>query len=175
MFLHLCVILFTGGLCPSMHHRARDRGSLSRGLCLGGGLCPGGSLSGGVSVRRGICPGVLSRGVSVQGLCQGSLGGHCQGDPPPYGNKWVVYMLLECILVSSRVLLLSITMWLWPEAMRIKQHFHTLGHLNSPSCFNILSIYYRLHEKLVGCPLECRKGHFSPLKTTKPLTTNMQG
>ena len=78
MCLHLSVILFTGGgLCPSMHHRSHDqRGvsgeSLSRGvsvqggLCPGflcpGGLCPGGSLSRGSLSRRS-----LSRGVSVQG------------------------------------------------------------------------------------------------------------
>ena len=39
MFLHLSVILFTGGSLSS-------RLSLSRGVSVQGGLCPGGSLSG---------------------------------------------------------------------------------------------------------------------------------
>ena len=40
MFLHLCVILFTGGeggWLPSMHHRSHDQGSVFRGgVCLQG-------------------------------------------------------------------------------------------------------------------------------------------
>ena len=84
------------GLCPSMHHRSHDRGSLSRGV-----FCPGGqSLSKGSSS--------LSRGVSVQGgsLSRGSLvpgglvsvrEGLCPGGPPdrdpPYGNERVVRIL----------------------------------------------------------------------------------
>ena len=106
-FYHLCVILFTEGLCPSMHHRSHDqgvsvqgvsfwrslsRGSLSRGVSVQvvsvqGRFCPRGSLSGGSPSRgvsvQGVCPG---RGVSVQG---GSLSegisvwrGLCQGDLP---------------------------------------------------------------------------------------------
>ena len=93
MFLHLCVILFTGegGLCPSMHHRSHDQGGLCPGgVSLSGGLCPrgvsvqGGSLSkGGISVQRGLCLGGLCpgglclRGVSVWGgsLFGGSLSG----------------------------------------------------------------------------------------------------
>ena len=43
MLLHLSVILFTGGLCPSIHHRLHDWG----GVSVQGGLSPGG-----VSVRR---------------------------------------------------------------------------------------------------------------------------
>ena len=85
MFLHLSVILVTGGggLCLSMHHRSHDQGSLcpgGRGVSvwgisvMGGRLCPGG-----VSVQVGLCPGKvglcprvlsprgsLSRGVSVR-------------------------------------------------------------------------------------------------------------
>ena len=48
MFLHLCVILFTG--LPSMHHRSHDQGSASgEGLHPGGGVCikGAGSASGG--------------------------------------------------------------------------------------------------------------------------------
>ena len=71
MFLHLCVILFTGG------------GFSSRVLCprelsvWGKGSPSEGSLSG------GVC-----------------LGGLCRGDPP-YGTEWVVRILLESILVSQ--------------------------------------------------------------------------
>ena len=51
-----------GGLCPSMHHRSHDQGSLCPGGSLsGGGALLGGSLSGGGSVsRRGLCPGEVS-------------------------------------------------------------------------------------------------------------------
>ena len=46
MFLHMSVILFTGGvLCPG-------RGGLCQGGSLTGGLCPGGSLS-----KGGLCQG----------------------------------------------------------------------------------------------------------------------
>ena len=79
MFLHLCVIMFTGGvgLCLGM--------SLSRGCLCPGGLCLG------VSVW-----GSLSRGLCVQGdMCSAwSLSGR-----PPYGNVWAVHILPECILV----------------------------------------------------------------------------
>ena len=75
MFLHLGVILFTGGLCPSMHHRLHDQGvSVCGGLCPGG-LCPGGLCPGGLCLRGlcpgGLCLGGLCLGVSVQGggLC----------------------------------------------------------------------------------------------------------
>ena len=73
MFLHLCVILFTGG----------GLGLCLGGLCLGvsiqgvsfqGGLCPGGSPSRVVSVQGGLCPG--ERGLCPGGLC---LGGLCLG------------------------------------------------------------------------------------------------
>ena len=103
MFLHLCVILFTGGLCPV-------------GVSVQGDLCPevlypGGSLSRG-SLSESLCPGdpSLSRGcvclggVSVHGGClcpgwslskgRGSLSGR-----HPYGNVRAVRILLECILV----------------------------------------------------------------------------
>ena len=79
-------------------HITRGRGSLSRGS-LSGGLCPGGSLSGGfsvpgVSVRGSLSGGggSLSRGVSVRETSP-------DRDPPSYGNKRVVCILLEYILV----------------------------------------------------------------------------
>ena len=70
MFLHLSVILFTGGSSVQV-------GSLSRG----GGLCPGDGVSiEGVSVQgRGLCPGESAQEVSLSGglylwcLCQGGL------------------------------------------------------------------------------------------------------
>ena len=49
MFLHLCVILFTGGgPGPSMHHRGVSVQGVSfqRGLCLGGSLPRGGLYQG---------------------------------------------------------------------------------------------------------------------------------
>ena len=76
MFLHLCVILFMGGLCPSMHHMSHDRGVSPRGgLCPDGNLCPGGLhlgsfCLGGSSLSRsmgGFCPGVSVQGGSLSG------------------------------------------------------------------------------------------------------------
>ena len=74
MFLHLSVILFTGGRSLFQHApRHMTRGVSVQGVSVQGGLCPGGSLSRGglclrVSVQGGLCPG----GVSVQGgLCPG--------------------------------------------------------------------------------------------------------
>ena len=124
MFLHLSVILLTGGggLCPE--------GSLSRGgLCPGGGslsrgrvsvqgkgFCLGDLCPGGVSVQRGS----LSKGVSVQredlcpgeGLCPGGgslsrvgslSGGVSVRDPPPhrtvtcgrYASYWNAFLYLN--------------------------------------------------------------------------------
>ena len=75
--LQLYVILFTMGLCPSMHHRSHDQG-----VSVQGGLCPG-----------GLCPrGSLSRRSLYGGLCPG---GSVLGRPPVQ-----VRILLECILVK---------------------------------------------------------------------------
>ena len=76
-----------GDLCPSMHHKSHDQGSLSRGISVWGSLSrvslSRGSLSRGSLSRRGLCLGVsvwrplsrdlcpgrsLSQGVSVQGV-----------------------------------------------------------------------------------------------------------
>ena len=74
MFLHLCVILFRGGLCPW--------GVSVRGVSVQmGGLFPdGGSVQMGVSLQRGL------------------LGRY---PLPQYGNKRVVHILLECTLVFA--------------------------------------------------------------------------
>ena len=93
MFLHLCVILFTG------------RGSVSKG----GGLHQGGR---GVVHLGGSC---IQRGVCFQwGSASGGSGLHPRGwadNSPPYRILWdtvneqVVCILLECILVFMHVCL----------------------------------------------------------------------
>ena len=92
MFLHLSVILFTGG-------------SLFRGFSVQGGLCPGVSLSRGVSVQWVSVQGW--QGVSVQGW-QGGGGGRCSVQEgslswrsPGMMEERTVRILLECILVSK--------------------------------------------------------------------------
>ena len=114
MFSQASVILFTGGVSvPACSTGHMTRGSLSRrvsvwgipvwdlsgwrGLCLGGcpgGLCLGdlcpGDLSGGSLSRGSLSRGGLSPGVSVR-------------ETPPYGNKRVVCILLECILVRQNI------------------------------------------------------------------------
>ena len=86
IFLHLCVILFTGGGVSvhggSLSRESVQKGSLSRKVSVQGDLCPGrsltrgslsskfsvlGSLSRGFSVQGGLCPG----GFCSQGLCPG--------------------------------------------------------------------------------------------------------
>ena len=130
MFLHLSVILFTGGfsvqegLCPG---GSLSRGSLSRGGLFLEGLSSGGSLSGG-SLSRGISVwGSLREVVSLEGslsegcLCPGGSwgGGLCLErflsagvsvqersllggslSGTPYGKERAVRILLECILVN---------------------------------------------------------------------------
>ena len=84
MFLHLSVILFTGGFSVQ------------------GGLCPGVSLFRGVSVWGGsLSRGSLSRRVSVRGVSvQGvSFQAISVMETAPYGNVRAVCILLEFILV----------------------------------------------------------------------------
>ena len=84
IFLHLSVILFTGG--GSLSGGLCQRGSLSRGaLCLGG-LSPGRSLTKGVSVQGGSLSGEVS--VGGRGLTL-------------YGKERAVHILLECVLILS--------------------------------------------------------------------------
>ena len=90
MFLHLCVILFTGG-------------SLSWGVSVWGVSVWGVSVWGvsvwGVSVWGSLSGGSLSGG-SVGSLSMGSLSRNVglHDRDPPYGNVRVVRILLECIL-----------------------------------------------------------------------------
>ena len=78
MFLHLSVILFTGG--------SLSTGVFGGGVSVQGGLCPGESLSGGslsrvyLSSGRDLCPGGLCLWVSVHGgLCpRGSMSPYVQ-------------------------------------------------------------------------------------------------
>ena len=85
MLLHLSVshsVHRGGGSVPACATGHMTRGSLSGGV----------SVQRGVSIQEGLYPdGSLSRGCPF-------LGGLCQGESP-YGNKWVVCILLECILV----------------------------------------------------------------------------
>ena len=78
MFLHVSVILFTGGCYPSMHCRWYP--SMPRGVCSQGGAHSGGDL-----LLGGAC----------------SVGGG--GGDPPEGRRLLVRtlrILLECILVG---------------------------------------------------------------------------
>ena len=60
MFLHVSVILFTGGT------RSLSWGSPSQGVSVFGGLCPGGLCPGGCLCPGGVFVwGSLSSGVSV--------------------------------------------------------------------------------------------------------------
>ena len=94
MFLHPCVIVFTGvGLASHMHHwsQSHDQGGLHPGgICIQGGRClhPGGGSA-----------------STVGGL---HLGGVGKTPPPPRAlqdtvNKRAVRILLECILVWDYV------------------------------------------------------------------------
>ena len=100
-FARVCDSVHSGGLglCPS---RSLSQGvSVLGGFCPGG-LCPGGSLSREVSVWGFLSRGSLCRGcLSRESLSGGSLyGGLCHRDPP-YGKEWAVRILLKCIRVHE--------------------------------------------------------------------------
>ena len=100
----------SGGLCLrrslSVQGVSVQGGYLSRGFSvqgvsvqgsLSGGSLSWGSLSRGISVQGSLCPGYS---MSVQGVSV------CQGDPQtetPYDEERAVRILLECILVYTRV------------------------------------------------------------------------
>ena len=77
MFLHVSVILFTGGVSVP----ACTTGHMTGAVSVWGDLCPRGT---GLPVRGGES---LSRGVSVR-------------ETPLYGNAWAVRMLEDCIPVG---------------------------------------------------------------------------
>ena len=67
MFLHMCVILFTGGglgLCPG---GGSVQGVSVQGVSVQGGIHPRKSLSRGVSIQVSLCPG----GLCPRGFCPG--------------------------------------------------------------------------------------------------------
>ena len=84
MFLHLSVILVTGGLCSSMYHSSHDQG----------GLCLGGSMS-----RR-----FYVQGVSVQG---GLLGTPPQTETPrtvtsgQYASYWNAFLFIQISTIKQ--------------------------------------------------------------------------
>ena len=81
MFLHVSVILFTGGCYPSMHCRWYPSMPCSRGVPVAGGAC-----SRGVPAPGGTCPrGLLPGGCSLRGdlLGGGLLCGGGGWRPPP--------------------------------------------------------------------------------------------
>ena len=106
-------------MCQEFKNSVHRRWGVSVPACTTGHITRGrGSLSRGVSVRGSLSRGISVWGFSVQGgsLSQGSLsGGLYRGgslsrgvsvretppdrDPPSYGNKRVVCILLEYILV----------------------------------------------------------------------------
>ena len=84
MFLHMSVILSTGGWLPSMHHRWHDQGWVCiQGILHRGDLYPGGRGS----ASMGVLPTRWSPMVWWT-------------DPPPELEKWAVCILLECFLVD---------------------------------------------------------------------------
>ena len=122
MFLHMSVILFTGGLYLM--------GSLSRGVSVQGvsvggeggscpwGICPWGLCGGGSLWRGSLWRGSLSRGSLSRGLCPGgslSGGGLCQGEPPGqrlpppmvmcglYASYWNAFLLALCFLFLYQI------------------------------------------------------------------------
>ena len=128
MFLHLSVILFTGGSLSggvsiqrvSVQRGLCPRGLYPRGLCPGG-VCPRGVSVQGVSVQRDFRPGgspwggSLSRGCLYPGgLCPGGL---CQGDPLPrhcmvtfgrYASYWNAFFFLNMFFNIKNVIVVFV-------------------------------------------------------------------
>ena len=113
MFLHVSVILFTGGgYYPSMHCRWYRSMPCSGGVCSQGCLLPGGwgCLLWGVCSGGCVCllGGVCSQGVCSRGVPAPGVGGACSralllGVENPPGSRRLllrtVRILLKCILV----------------------------------------------------------------------------
>ena len=75
---------------------------LLRGLFLGD-LCPGDLCPEGLFLGRGLCPGNLCPGgISVQGV---SVQGSLFRETPPWGEEWMVRILLECFLAFNAVVI----------------------------------------------------------------------
>ena len=124
MFLHVSVILFTGGT------RSLSWGSPSQGVSVFGGLCPGGLCPGGVSVQGGLC-----LGVSV-------LGGLCHGDPRTVMSGWYA-SYWNAFLFSSYISLI------FPVIFKLKEgnHLFLVSHKSTMYLSNLA------HISDLACPL----------------------
>ena len=121
MFLHVSVILFTGGSqSPSQGVSVWGvsvLGVLVQGGLCPAGLCPGGSLSGGVSVQEVCARGSLSGGLCPGGsLSRGSLclgGGSLSWRHPRmvtnrwYASYWNAFLFFFSIRLRSHFRLMS--------------------------------------------------------------------
>ena len=89
MFLHLSVILFTeeGGWLLRMHHRSHDQG-----VCIQGGLPPAGSATVGIDRPPVLAGGGWADPPEDTEILQDTV------------NKRVVRILLECILVFTKII-----------------------------------------------------------------------
>ena len=116
MFLHMSVILSTGGR-GSLYGVASYLAVLSHVHWGGGGrvsvsvpiFLPGVSVQG-VSVQGGLCPeGSLFRGLSVKGdLYPEDPPDRDPPPPPTYGEERAVRILRECILDSNYFLTIHV-------------------------------------------------------------------
>ena len=107
--LHLGDLHLGGGLCPGDLHPGvvGPGGSASRGVCLGWSASKGeGGLPGGSASTWGMYP----EGESASGTGLHPGGGGWTDHPNRIlqimGNLWVVYILLECILVNTNFICL---------------------------------------------------------------------
>ena len=88
MFLHLSVILSTGGVSVCGV-------SVQGGLCPGGlcpWVCPGGLCPWGLCPERSLLGGLCPGGSLSGSLCLGERG-LCQRDPPPYSYVQAAFLL----------------------------------------------------------------------------------
>ena len=95
MFLHVCVILFTGGLL-SQHALQQVSGGGDIPACIAGGIA--------ACLAAGLPGGVCCRGALLGGSPPGGLfpGGCLVETPPRQLLLRAVRILLECILVSIK-------------------------------------------------------------------------
>ena len=150
MFLHLSVILFTGGGVSVWCHFLSG--------CQGRGLCLGVSVQS-LSVQSGVS--LHGRGVSVGGVSRGSLSGASLSGgslsarpPPPYGKERPVRILLECILVF----ILHQADRINVSLRRIFVHTWCMDRFRT----SILSAF-----RMPGCVINCESSTTSPCVSPK--------